>query len=189
MPLHATRRAAIDGAEAAVRETLSALEHAGLTCNIIGGAGTGTFQFEAASGLYNELQVGSYIFMDTDYARIEGGDGASFSEFEHALFVLATVMSRASPDRAVVDAGMKSYSMEKGPPWVHGLPDIEVTGASDEHGNMKLGARAPAIALGEKLLLIPGHCDPTVNLHDCYVGIRNGIVEEIMPITARGATR
>jgi D-serine deaminase-like pyridoxal phosphate-dependent protein len=186
---YSARRTAIDRAEASVRETLAALERVGLTCDIIGGAGTGTFQFEAASGLYNELQVGSYVFMDTEYARIEGVDGAGFSEFEHALFILATVMSRAAPDRAIVDAGMKSYSMEKGPPWVHGLHDIEVTGASDEHGKMKLGANAPALALGTKLKLIPGHCDPTVNLHDCYIGIRNGIVEEILPITARGAAR
>ena len=189
LPQYAARRAAIDRAQAAVRGTLDALDRAGLSCDIIGGAGTGTFQFEAASGLYNELQVGSYIFMDTDYARIEEADGGSFRGFEHALFVLATVMSRSAPDRAVVDAGMKSYSMEKGPPWVHGLADITVTGASDEHGNMKLGANAPALALGSKLKLIPGHCDPTVNLHDCYIGIRNGVVEKILPITARGASR
>ncbi len=189
LPTHEERRVAIEGAQAAVRETLAALERVGLACDIVGGAGTGTFQFEAGSGLYNELQVGSYAFMDTDYARIEDADGGRFATFEHSLFVLATVMSRPAPDRAVVDAGLKSYSMEKGPPWVHGLPGIEVIGVSDEHGNMQLTSEAPALAIGTKLRLIPGHCDPTINLHDFFVGIRGGRVEEIMPITARGASR
>jgi len=189
LPTYAERRQAIDGAQAAVRETLVALEAHGLTCDIIGGAGTGTFQFEAGSGLYNELQVGSYVFMDTDYARIEGDDGGRFAAFEHALFILATVMSRAAPDRGVVDAGLKSYTMEKGVPWVHGMSGVEVTGVSDEHGNLRLSEEAPALPLGSKLRLIPGHCDPTVNLHDYYVGVRNGVVAEILPIEARGASR
>lgn len=189
LPTYAERRQAIEGAQAAVRETLAALEAVGLSCDIVGGAGTGTFQFEAGSGLYNELQVGSYAFMDTDYARIEGDDGGRFSAFEHSLFVLATVMSRAAPDRGTVDAGLKSYTMEKGVPWVHGVPGIEVTGVSDEHGNLRLASEAPELPLGSKLWLIPGHCDPTVNLHDYYVGVRNGVVEEILPISARGASR
>jgi 3-hydroxy-D-aspartate aldolase len=189
LPTYAERRQAIDGAQAAVRETLAALEAHGLTCDIVGGAGTGTFQFEAGSGLYNELQVGSYVFMDTDYARIEGDDGGRFAAFEHSLFILATVMSRAAPDRGVVDAGLKSYTMEKGVPWVHGVSGVEVTGVSDEHGNLRLSPEAPTLPLGSKLKLIPGHCDPTVNLHDYYVGVRNGVVEEILPITARGASR
>jgi 3-hydroxy-D-aspartate aldolase len=189
LPTFAERRTAIEGAQAAVRETLDALDRAGLSCDIVGGAGTGTFQLEAASGVYNELQVGSYVFMDTDYARIEDEDGGRFARFEHALLVLATVMSRPAPDRAVVDAGLKSYSMEKGPPWIHGIAGVEALGASDEHGNLRLGSGAPALPLGAKLKLVPGHCDPTVNLHDCYIGYRNGVVEEILPITARGASR
>ncbi len=172
-----------------MRKTLTALEAAGLTCDIVGGAGTGTFQFEAGSGLYNELQVGSYVFMDTDYARIEGADSARFSAFEHSLFILATVMSRAAPDRGTIDAGLKSYTMEKGVPWIHGVSGVEVTSVSDEHGNLRIAGEAPELPLGSKLWLIPGHCDPTVNLHDYYVGMRNGVVEEILPITARGASR
>lgn len=189
LPTYGERRAAINGAQAAVRETLDALGRAGLSCDIVGGAGTGTFQLEAASGLYNELQVGSYVFMDTDYARIEDEDGERFARFEHALFVLATVMSRPAPDRAIVDAGLKSYTMEKGPPWIYGISGLEVVAASDEHGNLRLGPDAPALVLGNKLRLIPGHCDPTVNLHDHIIGYRGDVVTEILHVTARGASR
>src|SRR6516225_1890539 len=100
---------------------------------------------------------------------------------------LASVISVPTSDRAIVDAGLKSYSAERGPPWVHDRPDVEVTGVSDEHGKLKVGPRARLLSLGEKLWLIPGHCDPTVNLHDWYVGVRNGRVETLWPINARGA--
>jgi 3-hydroxy-D-aspartate aldolase len=188
LPTAAARRQAIDGAIEAVRKSVEALAAAGLPCPSVTGAGTGTFRLEAASGVYNELQVGSYVFMDTDYARIGGADGGSYCEFEHSLFVLSSVMSVPARDRAIVDAGLKSYSAEKGPPWVHGLDDVEQVGISDEHGKLKLGPRAKKLNLGDKVMLIPGHCDPTVNLHDWYVGIRGGRVEQIWPIAARGAS-
>ena len=181
------RAQAIAFAIDAVHETLRALADEKLACEIVAGAGTGTFAIEAASGVYNELQVGSYVFMDTEYARIGNKTGGRYTEFEHSLFVLASVISVPAADRAIVDAGLKSYSTEKGPPWVHGRDDVEVTGVSDEHGKLKLapGAR---LRVGERLWLIPGHCDPTVNLHDWYVGVRNGRVEALWPVDARGAS-
>lgn len=188
MATYQQRAQAIASAVDSVRETLDALKADGLTCEIVGGAGTGTFAFEAESGVYNELQVGSYVFMDTEYARIGNKDGGLYTAFEHSLFVLATVISVPADDRAIVDAGLKSYSGEKGPPWVHGLKDVEVTNISDEHGKLKIGAKAKRLRLGEKVWLIPGHCDPTVNLHDWYVGVRHGRVEALWPITARGAS-
>ena len=188
MATHQERAQAIAAAVDFVRETLDALAADNLACEIVAGAGTGTFRFEAASGVYNELQAGSYVFMDTDYARIGGLDGGRYSEFEHSLFVLATVMSAPTPDRAIVDAGLKSYSAEKGPPWVSGRDDIEVTAVSDEHGKLRLGPKAERLRLGDRVWLIPGHCDPTVNLHDWYVGVRRGRVEALWPIAARGAS-
>jgi 3-hydroxy-D-aspartate aldolase len=188
LPTYQERAQAIAFAIDAVNETLATLTGEKLACEIIGGAGTGTFAIEAASGVYNELQVGSYVFMDTDYARIGGKTGGRYAEFEHSLFVLATVMSVPAADRAIVDAGLKSYSAEKGPPWVHGRDDVEVTGVSDEHGKLKLGPAARRLRVGEHVWLIPGHCDPTVNLHDWYVGVRNGRVEALWPIDARGAS-
>ena len=186
LPTHGDREQAIGGAADSVRKTVDALERAGIACEVITGAGTGTYSIEGTSGLWNELQTGSYIFMDVDYARIGGRDGGRFNEFEHSLFVLATVMSVPGGERAIVDAGLKSMSFEKGPPWVHGRSDLECVGLSDEHGKLKIkSGKGPK--LGEKIMLIPGHCDPTVNLHDWYVGVRRGRVEALWPITARGA--
>jgi D-serine deaminase-like pyridoxal phosphate-dependent protein len=182
------RGQAIDEAIAAVKVTMEVLAADGLPCPVVTGAGTGTFQFEAASGVYTELQVGSYVFMDVDYARIDGEDGSRFGLFEHSLFVFSTVMSVPAAHRAIVDAGLKSYSGEKGLPWVHGKSGVEVVAISDEHGKLHLRPGAPHLRLGDKIALIPGHCDPTVNLHDWYVCVRNGRVEELWPITARGAS-
>jgi 3-hydroxy-D-aspartate aldolase len=188
LPTVEARERAIASAGDAVRETVAPLARAGLDCAIVSGAGTGTFRLEGESGVWNELQAGSYVFMDTEYARIGGRDGGLYTEFEHSLFVLATVMSVPAADRAIVDAGLKSYSGEKGPPWVHGREDVELVGVSDEHGKLKVGPRAARLHLGDKVMLIPGHCDPTVNLHDWYVAVRRGRVEALWPITARGAS-
>ena len=188
LPSIPERQLAIQSAADIVRATVARLSKSGISCELISGAGTGTFRFEGLSGLWNELQVGSYVFMDTDYARI-GGEGSNrYTDFDHSLFVLATVMSKTTSDRAIVDAGLKSYSGEKGPPWVHGRPGLEVVGVSDEHGKIKIGPDAQRLSLGDKVMLIPGHCDPTVNLHDWYVAVRNGRVESLWPITARGAS-
>ncbi len=190
LPSHGERVAAIKLAAESVRLTRDALAKAGLSCEIIGGAGSGTFRQEAASGLWNELQCGSYAFMDTDYASIGDERGGNrYTEFEHSLFVLATIMSAPTADRVVVDAGLKSYSMEKGPPWVHGRAGLEPYGVSDEHARVRVAKGTQTPKLGEKLMLIPGHCDPTINLHDWYVGIRRGRVEALWPISARGASR
>jgi D-serine deaminase-like pyridoxal phosphate-dependent protein len=182
------RAQAIAFAVDAVRETLDALAAEKLACEIVGGAGTGTFMIEAASGVYTELQVGSYVFMDTEYARIGDESGGPYREFEHSLFVLASVISTPTADRAIVDAGLKSLSGERGPPWVHDRSGVECVGLSDEHGKLKVAPGAKSLRRGEKIRLIPGHCDPTVNLHDWYVGARNGRVEALWPIEARGAS-
>ena len=175
------RREAIEAAISLVRETVTALGRAGLPCENVTGAGTGHLPFEAASGVYTELQAGSYPFMDADYKRVEG------LEFENALFVVATVMSRPTADRAVVDAGLKALSVDSGMPTVHGRPDLEFQRAADEHGVVLVRPGGASVRLGDRLFLIPGHVDPTVNLYDWYVGIRGGRVEALWPITARGA--
>jgi D-serine deaminase-like pyridoxal phosphate-dependent protein len=184
---HAERRAAIDGAVACAQETVTMLEERGIPCPSITGAGTGTFRFEAASGLYTELQAGSYIFMDADYAQNHGEGDGPFDEFEHSLFVLTTVMSTPEPGRAVVDAGLKASSVDSGLPTVHGEPRIEFVGASDEHGKLIFDPGKVTVSLGDRLKLVPGHCDPTVNLYDWYVCVRDGYVQALWPIVARGA--
>jgi D-serine deaminase-like pyridoxal phosphate-dependent protein len=190
LPTLAERERAVGAAAEAVRATVAALRKEGLPCELVTGAGTGTYRIEAMSGLWNELQAGSYLFMDTDYARIgDGNSGGRYTDFAHSLFVLSTVISVPTPERAIVDAGLKSYSGEKGPPWVHGREDIEVTGVSDEHGRLQLGPKAERLRIGDRVMLVPGHCDPTINLHDWYVAVRRGRVESLWPITARGAMR
>lgn len=190
------RRDAIDRAVAMTRDTADRLAEAGLPCDVITGAGTGTFEFEAASGLYTELQAGSYVFMDADYVRNRKADGSAFDRFDHALFVLATVMSRPTRDRAVVDAGHKAISIDSGPPEPHDRDGIRYVYASDEHGTLDVGAANRPPALGETMLFVPGHCDPTANLHDWYVCVRGlggakdpvgAHVEAIWPVAARGA--
>jgi len=186
------RRAAIDEAVTRTKTTVQALKAAGLSCDIVGGAGTGTFELEAASGVYNELQAGSYIFMDADYARNKRADGGPYDTFEHALFVYATVMSMTQADRAVIDAGLKSFTFESGPPEPVGFAGAIYERPSDEHGNLNLAQSNTRPSLGDKVRLIPGHCDPTVNLHDWYVGIRGmdgpaAVVESVWPVAARGA--
>ena len=111
-----TRRDQIARAVEMVEETLRALRAAGLEARIVGGGGTGTYEIEAASRVYNELQCGSYIFMDADYARNKRADGGLFDAYEHALFICATVMSMPAPERAVVDAGLKTFSVDSGMP-------------------------------------------------------------------------
>src|SRR5262245_52982617 len=177
------RRAAIEAAIADVRHTVDLLKRHGLACETVSGAGTGSYRWEAASGVYTEVQAGSYCFMDVEYGLVEGFP----REFEQSLFVLATVMSRAAPDRAVVDAGLKALSVDKGRPGVHGHSEAEFRRASDEHGVLRLGGASRGLRLGDRLWLIPGHCDPTINLYDWYVAVRGDRVEALWAITARGA--
>ena len=182
----AERRAAIQAACDQVVLTKALLEKAKIPCPIVTGAGSGSFMFEVESGAWNEIQPGSYVFMDADYARNEWA--APLPRFEHSLFVLATVMSRPAPDRAIVDAGLKASSVDSGMPGVWHKPGLVYAAASDEHGRVDVAPGVAAPALGEKLLLVPGHCDPTVNLYDWYVCVRQGVVEALWPITARGAS-
>ena len=179
------RHAAIEAAAQHVFEMKRLLEKAGIPCPIVTGAGSGTYMLEVEAGAWDEIQPGSYIFMDVDYAKNEWA--APLPRFEHALFVLATVMSRPAADRAIVDAGLKASSVDSGLPLVWRREGLTYRGASDEHGAIEIATAAQAPALGEKLYLVPGHCDPTVNLYDWYVCVRQGRVESVWSVTARGA--
>ena len=180
------RRTAIEGAVEATRRTVDLLRQQGIACPIVGGAGTGTYEMETASGVYNEIQAGSYCFMDVDYAKNLDASGAPVSTFRHSLFVLATVISQPRKGVAVVDAGHKAVAIDSGMPGVWQRPELSYAGASDEHGRILIEGDAAAPVIGEKLRLVPGHCDPTVDRFDWYVGIRNGRVECLWPIAARG---
>ena len=156
----------------------------GLRCDIVGGGGTGSYYFEGKSGVFNELQCGSYAFMDADYQRIHDKDGNRISEFDNSLFILTSVMSHAKDDKAIVDAGLKAQSVDSGLPYVFGREDVEYIKCSDEHG--VVSDPTNTLTVNEKLKLVPGHCDPTCNVHDWYVGVRGGKVEVLWPVSARG---
>jgi D-serine deaminase-like pyridoxal phosphate-dependent protein len=181
------RRQAIAQATEKAGRTRDLLTRHGIDCPTVTGAGTGTFEFETASGVYTELQCGSYIFMDADYGRNLDRDGAPTKAFEPSLFVWATVMSRPTQDRAIVDAGLKALAFDSGPPLVCDEPAATYERASDEHGRLAISGATNRLNIGDKVRLIPGHCDPTVNLYDWYVCVRGNRVEQLWPITARGA--
>jgi len=180
------RKAKIDVAVAMVAEAVAALKSVGLECDIVGGGGTGSYYFEGESGVYNELQCGSYAFMDADYGRILDRDGNRIDqgEWQNALFLLTSVMSHAKADKAICDAGLKAQSVDSGLPVIFGRTDVEYVKCSDEHG--VIADPDGVLKVSDKLKLVPGHCDPTCNVHDWYVGVRNGKVEALWPITARG---
>ena len=231
--LPSERRAAIAQACAQVRDTITRLQALGIACPIVAGAGTGSYLLEAGSGIYNEIQPGSYVFMDADYQRNQAKDhqaqeqqaenfkgqhaGPTSAEFEQSLFVWAGVMSRPTPERAVVDAGLKAFSVDSGLPQVYDMPGVEYIKASDEHGVLRIttegsvqnalprdqgivrqqtsrtliGSHPPnngnSLRLGDKLRIIPGHCDPTVNLYDQLFVVEDETVVDVWPIAARGA--
>jgi D-threonine aldolase len=176
-----------------VSATKAALKAAGFDVPLITGAGTGSFIHEAASGLYGELQAGSYLFMDADYAANERD--ANTPRFEHALFVKSQVISRqttASDDRSVIDAGHKSHAIDSGLPkvWAGHNADWQFFNGGDEHGILR-GSLLPEIS--ETVWLIPGHCDPTVNLYNAMIGVRGGLlcgqVERLIEVTSRGCVQ
>ena len=188
----AARRAAIDAVVQAAAHTRDLIESQGLPVPLVTGAGTGTLVHEAASGVFGELQAGSFLFMDADYAHNEPAPGQPV--FEHALFIATQVVSVRSA-HAVCDAGHKSHAIDSGLPLVAKRAPgqaLHYANGGDEHGLLRRAdALATLPALGERLWLVPGHCDPTVNLHDVLLGVRgglqHGVLECCIRVDARGA--
>lgn len=186
MDSYEARKEKLDAAITQVKEAVEALKAEGLSPEFVSGGGTGSYYFESNSHVYNELQCGSYAFMDADYGRIHDKDGRRIDkgEWENALFILTSVMSHAKPHLAVCDAGLKAQSVDSGLPFVYGRDDVKYIKCSDEHGVIE--DKDHVLKVNEKLRLVPGHCDPTCNVHDWYVGVRGGKVEAVWPVSARG---
>jgi D-serine deaminase-like pyridoxal phosphate-dependent protein len=186
------RRDAITTVVQDVQFTRRLIENDGVPAGLVTGAGTGSMVCEAASGLYGELQAGSFLFMDADYAANERDPAQP--QFEHALFIKSQVTS-SGLQHAVCDAGHKSHAIDSGLPRVLTLPAtgaLEYANGGDEHGILRPAAgnqRVPQ--LDDTIWLVPGHCDPTVNLHNHMVGITGGLekgrVDKIIRVDARGA--
>jgi D-serine deaminase-like pyridoxal phosphate-dependent protein len=177
------RSQAVSHAVAQLRDIVGALEGEGFPCSTVTGGGTGTYMLEAESRLYTEVQPGSYVLMDTDYAA-----NRSLGEtppLRHALFGLCTVIS-VRPEHAVLDGGLKAFAVDQGlPRVVHA--GWSVKSLSDEHTVILRGREAAPLSVGAKVRLLPSHCDPTVNLHDWLVAVRGDVVQELWPVSARGA--
>jgi D-serine deaminase-like pyridoxal phosphate-dependent protein len=180
----AERQAAIESACRVTEGAVQVIRQTGLSCRVVTGAGTGTFAAEAASELYTELQCGSYVFMDADYARNQPDESSGAPSFAQSLTILTTVISRPLPDRAICDAGLKAMSLDSGPPSLDRHPGIEFAGSSDEHSKLRVRADLD-VRVGDHLQIIPGHCDPTVAMHDWILAHDGRLITDVWPI-ARG---
>ena len=167
-------------------ETIAEVEKAGLEVEIRTGGGTGTSPFDLERGLLTEIQCGSYVFMDSQYCGI-GWPNAGIPPFENALHILTAVVSKPAPDRAVIDAGLKSASNDHGPPIVTGIDGCVFEYGGDEHGILRMedGGDVP-LNVGDKLRLVPSHCDTTVNLYDQYIVLKDEEVVDVWTVDTRG---
>ncbi len=159
-----------------------AVEEAGYPVRVVSGAGTSTYRASGSHERVTEVQCGTYVFMDGAY-------GPESPEFTNALTVIAQVMSRPVPHRAVLDIGLKSMSVDSGLPQVMSRPGAAIEKLAEEHGILSLHGQARNLDVGDRVSLLPMHGDTTINLHSHYFCVRKGILEDVVPITARGRFR
>jgi D-serine deaminase-like pyridoxal phosphate-dependent protein len=185
----AARGERTNGNMAKAVETKARIEKAGIRCSIVTGGSTGTYRFDSENPGMTELQPGSFIFMDLDYRGIGGPEGTEYRDFQHALTVVTTVVSRPA-GFAIVDGGYKAFSTDRpfGPQPVD-FPGVEYGWAGDEHGRLELSRANRDVKVGDRLEFIPPHCDPTVNLYDQIYALRGDRVEAAWPIAARGKSQ
>jgi D-serine deaminase-like pyridoxal phosphate-dependent protein len=182
------RRENLDMLEGVVR-TRQLAERAGLRVPILSVGGTGTFDIDCDVPGVTDVQAGSYVFMDVMYRAIGGRAGPVFDEFEPALFILATAISKPVSGEITVDAGYKASATDHQPPQPVGLGDVSYRWAGDEHGILTLRRPTREIEIGDPVLLMASHCDPTVNLYDRYHVCRGDRVVDEWPVAARGMSQ
>lgn len=171
-------------------ETRRLIEKNGIECKLVSGGSTGTYNIDSEIEGVTELQPGSFMFMDTDYARIGGSDGPTYQDFRHSLFVISTVISMPSDGIAIVDGGYKAFATDRPfTPQLRNTADIPYSWRGDEHGSLNLSKAASPVKLGDRLDFIVPHCDPTVNLYDHMFVVRGQQVEAVWKIAARGKSQ
>jgi D-serine deaminase-like pyridoxal phosphate-dependent protein len=175
------RKSRNDTAMSLLRETVDLLREHNHDIPIVTGGGSGTAAMDVENGVLNEVQAGSFLLMDVLYRN-------TGVPFENALFCLSSIISRPSPERAVCDAGGKTLSVDGGPPELINRPGVRYVRGSDEHGTIAVdpAEQDQELSVGDVVTLLPSHVCTTVNLHDLFVGVRNGKVETIWPIETRG---
>jgi D-serine deaminase-like pyridoxal phosphate-dependent protein len=185
---YAERREAVRVALARLLESAKVVRDSGHELRVLTGGGTGSAPSDLEFGGLTELQPGSYIYMDASYGRIEWDANASPVPFEQALSILSSVVSRPVHERAVVDVGWKSASGDSGPPAVRDLDGVTFEFAGDEHGTLR-GIEATQLRPGDRVELVPSHCDTTVNLFDRIVACRGDEVVAVWTIGGRGRSQ
>lgn len=186
---HAERQArSLEALEAAV-ETRRLIEADGIAVSVLSGGGTGTWDIDSEVDGMTDLQVGSYLFMDEQYLRIGGRNGEIFDDFETSLFVQVTAISQPVPELITTDGGYKAFASDADRPQLADIGGVVYGWGGDEHGILRLADAARPVRLGDRIRCITPHCDPTVNLYDVYYPVRDGRVEELWPISARGKSQ
>ncbi|MGB0920958.1 MAG: DSD1 family PLP-dependent enzyme [Alphaproteobacteria bacterium] len=176
-------------AMAQMQVAIKAAQAAGLDPAILTGGGTGTYNIEPDSGVLNELQAGSYIFMDKEYGDVAGNDWQDIA-FEPSLFIDTTVISANNPGFVTTDAGFKSFAMDGPKPALYrGVEGAKYFFMGDEHGGITVPEGAEQPVPGTRFATIVPHCDPTVNLYDNYHCVRGDDLEAVWPVTARGKSQ
>ena len=168
-------------------ETVALMTRSGLSTEIFSGGGTGTYNIDHETTGLTDVQVGSYVFMDAQYLGI-GGDGNDevYSDFEPSLTILMTVLNAQYEGRATTDAGAKACTINQPWPIVKGERWMAYRSGSDEFGSIRYDDSSRIYKVGDKLELIVSHCDPVVNLYDQMYATRNGNVDAVWAIAARG---
>lgn len=170
-------------------DTRKLVEKAGFEVGVFSAGGTGTFDIDSEIDGVTDLQVGSYLFMDSQYREAGDRDSDVFDFFEPSLFVLVTAISQPVDEMITVDGGIKAFATDAGKPEFRTAKGIQYNFGGDEHGMCRITDPDAGVKLGDKFELLAPHCDPTVNLYDYYHPYRDGKVEELWPITARGASQ
>lgn len=174
-----SRKNAVEKALGILVRIRDQVEDSGLDVNVVSSGGTMSYNLASQVPGITEIQAGGYLFMDTGY-REAGID------FDFALTVLTSVVSRPKPEKAIVDAGFKAISVEHGLPAIKDSVEVECIALNAEHGHLRLRQSNNALSCGDKVEMLPSHADSTVCLYDNYVMTRRGEVEGILGIEARG---
>jgi len=193
------RKAVIVERAGYLRAVIEALARAQAPPPIVTGGGTGTHRIDATLGLFTELQVGSYLFMDEEYLACEPGEPgeprkpgeANVAAYEPALFIDTRVVSANTAGTVTVDGGLKAFASDAGAPAVvAGAPaGSHFKFMGDEHGAITLPPGSQPPKLGDVITLTAPHCDPTVNLYDTFHVVAGDVLEALWPVSARGASR
>jgi D-serine deaminase-like pyridoxal phosphate-dependent protein len=179
------RRWRCDRAMQRLARAVGDLREHGHKVDVVTTGGTGTAEFCARHEIVTEVQPGSFVFMDADYADTAG------VPYAHALTALATVISHPTRNRAMVDAGLKTLSDDSGPARLIDAPGWTYEHAGDEHGALiaALQSERRELEVGDRVTLVPSHIDTTLNLHDSVYVLRDGEVLTQWAIAARGRVR